>query len=104
MDPIPINLAVEDPLSDAVARKILSSSNRIYEVGITYSRGGFVYLKSKLEGFNNAAKWTPFFILTDLDIEECAPRLRAKWLPKGNHPNLVFRIAVREVESVWKGR
>lgn len=99
MDPIPINLAVEDPLSDAVARKILSSSSGIYEVGVTYSRGGFGYLKSKLEGFNNAAKGTPFFVLTDLDVEECAPKLRAQWLPNGNHPNLVFRIAVREVES-----
>lgn len=43
----------------------------------------------------------PYLLLTDLDTAECAPVLIDEWLPKPlvkNH-NLIFRIAVREVES-----
>ncbi len=96
---IPINLAVEDSLSEAVVRKILLKSSRPYSVGICYRKGGFGYLKKKICGFNNVAKGTPFFVLTDLDNSECPATLLGEWLPVPKHPNLLFRIAVREVES-----
>ena len=96
---IPINIAVEDPLSEAVVRKILTFSKRDYDIGRCYNRGGFGYLKKAIYGFNHAAKITPFLILTDLDQTECAPILLQKWLPLHRHPNLLFRIAVREVET-----
>ena len=41
----------------------------------------------------------PYLILTDLDYNECAPTLIKEWLPETKNPNLIFRIAVREVES-----
>jgi len=41
----------------------------------------------------------PYLILTDLDYEECAPIMIKEWLPETRNPNLIFRIAVREVES-----
>lgn len=94
-----INLAVEDFLSEAILRKILRQSNRPYEVGTCYSRGGYSYLKDKISGFNNASKGTPFLVLTDLDRYECPPVLIREWLPEPIHPNLLFRVAVREVES-----
>jgi len=75
MQPIPIHIAVEDPLSEAVLRKILICSNRPYIVGSCFNRGGFGYLKKNIRGFNNAAKGTPFLVLTDLDRTECAPVL-----------------------------
>jgi hypothetical protein len=96
---IPVNLAVEDQLSEAVLRKILHYSKRPYVVGTCYNRGGFGYLKKTIAGFNNAAKGTPFIVLTDLDAAECPPSLIRDWLPRRKHPNLVFRVAVREVES-----
>ena len=99
INPIPINLVVEDSLSEAVVRKILLESGCSYSVGICYGQGGSGYLKKKICGFNNAAKGTPFFVLTDLDKSECPPALLEEWLPKPRHPNLLFRIAVREVES-----
>ena len=71
MDLIPINLAVEDPLSEAVLRTILHQSNRRYIVGNCYSKNGFGYLKKNIKGFNNAAKGTPYIVLTDLDRAEC---------------------------------
>lgn len=96
---IPINLAVEDALSEAVVRKILDSSSRRYVPGRCYQRFGKAYLERSISGFNNAAKGTPFFVLIDLDRVECAPLLVSEWLPRGQHPNLIFRVAVREVEA-----
>lgn len=99
MDLIPINLAVEDPLSEAVLRAILHQSNRPYIVGNCYSKNGFGYLKKNIKGFNNAAKGTPYIVLTDLDRAECPKELIQEWLPSPKHPNLLFRIAVREIEA-----
>lgn len=98
-NPIPINLAVEDALSEAIIRQILRESQRDFVVGNCYNRRGYGYLKKTIRGFNNAAKGTPYLVLTDLDKKECPLALIAEWLPQPKHPNLLFRIAVREVES-----
>lgn len=97
--PIPINLAVEDLLSEAVLRKILRESKKNFAVGACFCHGGYGYLKKSLRGFNNAAKAAPFLVLTDLDKAECPPVLLREWLPHPRHPNLLFRVAVREVEA-----
>jgi hypothetical protein len=98
---IPINLAVEDELSEVVSRKLLKVTRRSYVVGACYSQGGFGYLRKKISGFNNAAKGTPFFVLTDLDRGPCASALIGEWLPSPipKHPNLILRVAVQEVEA-----
>ncbi|MFN8453408.1 MAG: hypothetical protein U0401_01855 [Anaerolineae bacterium] len=96
---IPINLAVEDTLSEAVARKILRESGQPYSVGICYSRRGFGYLKKMIKPFNYTAKGMPYLVLTDLDESECPLALINEWLLHPKHPNLLFRIAVKEVES-----
>jgi hypothetical protein len=96
---IPIILAVEDLLSETVLRRILQSSSQPYAIGPTYGLSGFGYLKKRIMGFNNAAKGTPFFVLTDLDNGECAPKLISEWFSVPIHENLIFRVAVREVES-----
>lgn len=96
---IPINLAVEDDLSDAVVRRLLSESARPYAAGTTYGRSGFGYLRSTIRGWNRAARGVPFIVLTDLDNDDCAPELIRNWLPEPKDPNLLLRVAVREVES-----
>lgn len=97
---VPVHLAVEDALSEAVLRAILFQSGRDYSIGSCYQRGGFGYLKNTIAGFNQAARGTPFFVLTDLDQKyPCPPALIADWLRVPKQPNLLFRIAVREVES-----
>ena len=97
---IPIDRLVEDDLSEAVARKVLSCSPHRYAIGHTYGRMGLGYLKSRVSGFNRAARSTPYLLLTDLDRAECPPVLIADWLgPIHRHPNLLFRVAVREVEA-----
>ena len=97
--PIWVNIAVEDSLSDSVLRRLLASSGKRYEVAQSFSRGGFGYLKSTIKGFNVAARGTPFVVLTDLDSAPCASGLIEQWLPVPRHHNLLFRVAVREVEA-----
>ena len=99
VDPIPIQLAVEDELSETVLRVILKQSGRTYCVGSCFRRGGYGYLKKRIMAFNNAAKHTPFGVLTDLDDVECAPKLVEEWLMAVKHHNLIFRVAIKEVEA-----
>ena len=49
--------------------------------------------------FNEAARCMPYCALTDLDRNLCAPKLIREWLPNDQHNNLIFRVAVHEVES-----
>lgn len=98
--PIPVNLVVEDFLSEAVVLKILHESGQPYAVGTRYlGRQGSGYIKKRISGFNRAAIATPFLVLTDLDNETCAPQLLQSWLPEPPSRNLIFRIAVQEVEA-----
>ena len=98
-EPIPIHLVVEDELSEAVLREMLRQSGRSFAVGAAYQGGGFGYLRKNVKGFNHGAKGTPYFLLTDLDKNECAPMLIRGWLTVPLHPNLIFRVAVHEVEA-----
>ncbi len=99
MSPTPINLAVEDSLSEAVLRRVLSSATKQYAIGTAYSRGGYGYLRKMIRPFNNAARVTPFLVVTDLDDGECAPVFITEWLPETQNGNLIFRVAVREIEA-----
>ena len=98
MTNIYITLAVEDSLSEAVAKKILYQSVKNYQVTKCLCRGGYGYLKSKINAFNQAAKAMPFFVLTDQD-KGCPPEKIEGWLQHKANSNLMFRIAVMEVES-----
>jgi hypothetical protein len=100
MTSIPVNLAVEDQLSEAVLRRILSHVDRGFAIGTAYNRGGYGYLKRTVRGWNRAAAGIPFVLLTDLDSRyDCPPALIGDWLTEPLHPNLLFRVAVREVEA-----
>jgi hypothetical protein len=99
IDIIPIQLAVEDSLSETILRTILRQTGRQFEIGTCYSRHGYGYLKKSIRGFNNAAKGIPFLVLTDLNSYECAPLLIRDWLSIPANANLIFRIAEKEVES-----
>ena len=101
---IPINLAYEDELSLEVLLRLLNSPNvrssdRCFSVGHCFHGRGYGYLKKNITRFNEASKGMPYLILTDLDNKERAPLLINEWLPQTRNPNLIFRIAVREVES-----
>ena len=99
MSGIPVDLAIEDELSEVVLRRLLTVANRGYHVGTTYRRGGFGYLRRTINGWNAAAKGRPFVVLTDLDDGPCPSDLIGGWLTSPRHPNLILRVAVREVEA-----
>ena len=73
MSPIPIDLAVEDALSEAVLRQMLERCGQKYAVGSVNSRGGNGYLRKTIHGWNAAAKGKPFLLVTDLDSAFCPP-------------------------------
>ncbi len=103
---IPINLVFEDLLSEAVLRALLRQSPNAFQVTHCWpepsrarSSFGCGYIRKQIAGFNMGARAVPFLVLTDLDNDECPPTLVTKWLPEARHPNLLFRVAVREVEA-----
>lgn len=99
MKPIPVSLAVEGVLDEAVLRHLLAQIGRPFLVEACYGKRGKDYLRQNVARFNYAAAHKPFILLTDLDEEDCPPGLVKRWLPQGQHGNLVLRIAVREVEA-----
>jgi len=64
MKEINLTLAVEDVLSEVVARKLIEQTQKKYRVVQCLRKGGFGYLKSKINTFNKAAGGAPFFLLT----------------------------------------
>ena len=95
---IPIFVFVEDRLSDAVVRKLLRKSANSFNVSGKVTNGCDI-IKKKIKDINDSARGMPFMVLVDLDTEKCAPVLICKWLPEPKNPNLIFRVAVREVEA-----
>jgi|WetSurSiteA1Bulk_404760.scaffolds.fasta_scaffold02652_3 hypothetical protein len=99
MQSIPIYIAVEDELSEWVIRRILGMRQMQYSFGKSPRRGGYGYLKKNIRAFSNLAKGYPALLLTDLDRYSCPPELINDWTTHPLHPDLLFRVAVREVES-----
>ncbi len=93
-----LHVEVEDELSKAVILKILQHTQR-FQVTQCLVRGGNSQLKKIILGLNHAAKGRPYLVLTDLDNVVCPLALIQTWLPHGKHHNLLFRVAVREIES-----
>jgi len=96
---IPVNLATEDELSESVLRRLLAHADKGYSVGAAYGRRGFGYLRRTITGWNRAARFVPWVVLTDLDRGTCPAALIDEWLTEPKHPNLLLRVAVREVEA-----
>lgn len=96
-----ISAAVEGLLDEAVVNRLILQVGG--QPGSVYAKNGKPKLRDSINGYNNAAKHSPWIILIDLDQDEdCAPSLRDAWLPDPA-PLLCFRIAVRQVESWLMG-
>lgn len=96
--PIPINIVVEDDLSEIIVRTILKSTNIRYTVSACLGKRGYVYIKDKILAFNSACKGMPYIVITDLE-SICPPSQIKEWLSVPIHRNLLFRIAVKEIEA-----
>lgn len=95
-----IYLATEDTLSEAVAERLVINANQSLQVSVRMGGKGNGYLKQKLPKLIELANSIPVFLLTDLDRLECPPALINEWSGgRSMPPTMLFRIAVREVES-----
>jgi len=66
--PIPVNIAVEDALTESLLIKVLSVIPNTYATRTIYNRGGSGYLRKHINGFNLAARSIPFLVGTDLEL------------------------------------
>jgi len=94
-----IQLVVEDELSGIVLRKLVEQSSNELSVSRVLPMRGFGNIKSGIQRFMNASNVIPHIVLTDLDQCECAPSLMNSWGVNITTQNLLFRVAVREVEA-----
>lgn len=92
----PVNVLVEGLTDEPVARRILEHAG--LAVGTIFSASGSGELDRRLPRYNAAAVHTPWFVLRDLDRHPCPVTLRETLLPQPSS-KMMFRIAVREVES-----
>ena len=92
-----ISASVEGDVDEAVIRRLLRDMNVC--LGSCYGKNGKPQLRKRIKGYNNAADYSPWLVLVDLDQDfDCAPLLRENWLPNPAK-YMCFRIAVREVEA-----
>lgn len=92
-------IVCEDILSRNVVHKIFKEHSKKEIEYIFMGERGNGYIRKKINEFNDSRNNLLFFILTDLDSEKCAPLLIQKWLKHPIRKNLIFRVAVREIEA-----
>jgi len=89
--------AAEGPTDEAVLKRLLAEAGAV--PGAVYGQNGKQSLKRDIRGYNNAALYSSWFVLIDLDHDApCPSALREEWLPEPA-PKMCFRVAVREVEA-----
>lgn len=95
----PIAIATEDQLSEAIALRLIADIPTPHFIQIKLGKTGNGYLKSKMSSWCQMAQHQVMLVLTDLDRANCLVEFRDQWLGAEPPPNLLLRIAVREVES-----
>jgi hypothetical protein len=92
----PVTVVLEGDTDVPIARKILCAS------GLSAAKfidcGGKDQLDSQLNGYNAAARFSPWLVMRDLDAAECAPTLVQELLPEPSE-YMCLRIPVRSVEA-----
>src|SRR4051812_19989034 len=93
---IAISGAVEGIVDEAVLRRLLDETSIV--AGPIRIGPGKPRILSGLPGYNNAARFSPWIVLLDLNGVGCAPEYVSELLSKpAAHMHL--RIAVRQVEA-----
>ena len=93
-------LAVEDEISEAVLRELIRVFRPELNVVNSIGRRGKNYLINKAHDLNRTARSITIFLMMDLDRRSpCPADLLRRWLGSAQQSNLLFRLAVMEVES-----
>jgi len=92
-----ISAAVEGATDEAVVRRPIRHVGA--EPGHVYGRNGKPDLRSRVAGYDHAARPAPWLIPVDLDQDApCAAPSCRDWVPNPA-PHLCFRVAVRAMEA-----
>jgi hypothetical protein len=90
----------EDEVTHQVMLKIYDFFQGCFSESRAIPCHGKGKIKKQIMAYNSAAQYGHYFVITDLDNEyECAPLLIRDWLKDRCSSQLLFRVAVREVES-----
>lgn len=96
-DTIVLSGAVEGLLDEAILRRLVEQEGATLKP--PYGKTGKSNLRKQINGYNQAAHYSPWVVLVDLDRDnDCAPDLKTEWLPE-SAPHMCFRVAVRAVEA-----
>ena len=94
------NLATEDEVSESIGLKLIEELGSEFQVNLKLRKGGYGYLRSKINSFCQMALRNPILIITDLDRITCPATLIRGWMGTKRCPEkMLFRVAVRETES-----
>lgn len=97
---IGVYIATEDPLSEAVAERLIQEENQGMQISVSMGRKGNGYLHKNFASFNKLARSCPVMLFTDLDRMECPLALIEDWRGKSVlQENMLFRVVVRETEA-----
>ena len=92
-----INLVVEGPPDETIVRRVLDTAG--LRPNLVIVAHGKPDLLKRLAAYNRAARYFPWLCLVDLDSDpRCVPEFVHDCLPE-RHPNMLFRVAVREIEA-----
>lgn len=95
--PIVVTVAVEGPTDVPVVKRLLHTLG--LQAGPIHDKGGKGGLDTRLRSYNQAARFSPWLVLRDLDHDEmCAGQLVGRLLPAPSE-YMRFRVAVRETEA-----
>ncbi|MDR2148931.1 MAG: hypothetical protein LBE91_21020 [Tannerella sp.] len=92
-------LIVEDILQEITMRKLLAVYRNDITIVSVSGNCGNSYIKNNVRTFNEASRYLPHLILTDLDRKICAPLLKQEWINFEIHKNMLFRIAEKEIDA-----
>lgn len=93
-------LITEDRLTEAVFRKCIAEFMPSFCIVRSEVKNGRGNVQRELNAYSALSNAMPVIIGVDLDHDQCAPTLLAKWQASFQpNRNLIIRIAVREIES-----
>lgn len=94
---LPVTIAVEGASDVPVLRRILDHVG--CSIYVVHGRRGKAQIDRNIGGYNNAARFSPWIVLRDLDHDAACPQTLVDHLLPKPAEWMRFRIAVREVES-----
>lgn len=94
---LPVTVVVEGTTDASILQRVIETGG--CSIDVIHGQRGKGHIAANMRGYNNAARFSPWIILRDLDQDAvCAPSLIESLLPERSRW-MNLRIAVRAVET-----